>query len=273
MNMIPGCISTYVYVDSNIKKADEVSAPLASSVFYDVIRIKNSVPLFFENHAQRFFNSFVLSGFPYIISRSKLQEAIERFIAHENFTEGNIRIVYYHDAKPSFCIYRIAHVYPSDEQYKQGVSVALMNAVRKDPNIKQELYVRILANETIQQKQVYDVLFVDEQHTIREGSRTNLFFVKGNTLVTARSEDVLCGITRSKVLEICKELDITVLMQKIPVDTISEFDACFLTGTSPKVLPVSQIDSVTYSLENTLMNMLMNAYNETISTYIKNYKS
>jgi len=269
--MIPGCISQYVFVDSKIEDATHVSAPLTNYVFYDVIRIQNGVPLFLEQHTNRFFRSFVLAGFPYVIQKSELREALMMFLAHENLQEGNIRVVYFHDTKPSFCMYQIAHSYPSVHMYINGVSSDFFYAERKDPNIKQELQVRNLANQEIQRKQVFDVVYVDEQQMVREGSRTNVFFVHGAKVVTAPAEDVLCGITRGNTIQVANDLSIEVQERKIPLSEISHFDAAFFTGTSPKILPIARIGEYSFATNNTVVQKLMAAYDQKIKNYIETY--
>ena len=269
--MIPGCISQYVFVDSKVEDASIVSAPLTSQVFYDVIRVKQGVPLFFEQHANRFFHSFVLAGFPYVIQKNELRKAIMTFISCENLLDGNIRIVYYHDAKPSFCIYQIAHSYPSNDMYIHGVSADFLFAERKDPNIKQELQVRNLANQEIQKRQVFDVVYVDEKQMVREGSRTNVFFVQDSKLITAPSEDVLCGITRANTIQVAEELHIDVIERKILLAEIPQFEAAFFTGTSPKILPISCIGTYTFATNNKLVQKLMAAYDKKIEHYIQSY--
>ena len=44
-----------------------------------------------------------------------------------------------------------------------------------------------------------------KNNEITEGSRSNIFFLKDETLVTAPDNAVLNGITRKHILEICRE--------------------------------------------------------------------
>ena len=269
--MIPGCISNYVLVDSQIEEAINVSAPLTTQVFYDVVRIKQGVPLFLEQHANRFFRSFVLAGFPYVIPKNKLRSALMLFLKHEKLHEGNVRIVYYHDATPSFCIYQIAHSYPTADMYRNGVTADFFHAERKNPNIKQELHVRTIANQEIIRKAVFDVVYVDENQMVREGSRTNVFFVHKTSLVTASSESVLCGIARENTIQIAHEMGIDVQQRNIALSEIAQFDAAFFTGTSPKILPIAVLGNYTFAPQNMLVQKCINAYNQKLENYIQTY--
>ena len=54
---------------------------------------------------------------------------------------------------------------------------------------------------------------------------------------------------------------------------ITAYDAVFLTGTSPKVLPVSSIGNQKFETQNQAVQQLMKAYDAKIQSYIKNYKT
>ncbi|WP_443110713.1 aminotransferase class IV [Caloramator sp. mosi_1] len=115
-------------------------------------------------------------------------------------------------------------------------------------------------------------MLVNNFDEITEGSRSNIFFIKGSKLYTAPKEDVLVGITRIKVIEIANKLGFEVVEDKIKVSQISEFEACFLTGTSPKVLPISYIDSYAYNVNNDILRNIMREYDKMINNeplYVK----
>ena len=95
---------------------------------------------------------------------------------------------------------------------------------------------------------------------ITEGSRSNIFFLKGETLVTSPDNVILNGITRKHILEICRENNIKVEFACVKVDEISEFDAVFMTGTSPMVLPFYCIDDKFFNVKHPLIGKLRKLY-------------
>ncbi len=75
-----------------------------------------------------------------------------------------------------------------------------------------------------------------------EGSHTTIFFVKNNTVYThPESRQILSGITREVVLELCRDMDIPVKEEAFPVAGLSEVDEIFLTGTTTQIAPVSSV--------------------------------
>ena len=75
-----------------------------------------------------------------------------------------------------------------------------------------------------------------------EGSHTTIFFVKNDTVYThPEGRQILSGITRKLVLELCRDLDIPVIEKTFPVLGLNEVDEIFLTGTTTQIAPVSSV--------------------------------
>src|SRR5690606_25926497 len=89
------------------------------------------------------------------------------------------------------------------------------------------------------------VLFRDG--LITEGSHTNVFFVKNGKLFThPANHNILNGITRKIVLELCRELDIEVIEKAVAHSEMTEMDEAFLTGTTTQIASLAQLDGHVY---------------------------
>jgi branched-chain amino acid aminotransferase len=106
----------------------------------------------------------------------------------------------------------------------------------------------------------YEALLVNENNLITEGSRTNIFFLKEETLITAPENVILNGITRKHILEICAENKIKVVFACVDADNIKEYEAVFMTGTSPIVLPFCCIDNQIFNVKIQLIERLRKLY-------------
>jgi branched-chain amino acid aminotransferase len=58
-------------------------------------------------------------------------------------------------------------------------------------------------------------------------------------------------------LQLARELLIPVHEKEVSVNELHRFEAAFITGTSPKILPIRQIDGNTFNPENTILRQLM----------------
>ncbi len=166
--------------------------------------------------------------------------------------------------------YFIPHAYPSPRHYRKGVRTITLAEDRPQPEIKNwrpGFRQRIKNLKAL--RDVYEVILINENGFVTEGSQSNVFMVRGGTLVTAPSHEVLPGITRKYVLEICRGQGIPVEERLFNLEEMAGADAVFLTGTSPKVLPVSGIDHLRFSPGNSLVRTIAAHYDELIEDYIK----
>ena len=264
--VVKDCVSKKILKDGSLLDAETVSIPEVAVVIYDVLRVMESVPLFVEDHSARFFKSFDLSQRKRPFAENVFADSIRTFISLYGLKNGNVRCVY--SISPAdetqFLVYEIKHSYPTTEMYENGVVCGTFEGERSNPNVKQEAAVKNNAYKKIAETGVYEVLLVDNDRNVTEGSKSNTFFVKNDTIVTALAQDVLCGITRLQIIELIE--------RKITLSELENFDAAFISGTSPKVLPICQIEGISYQVPNPVVRRLAEAYDKQISEYIQSHK-
>jgi branched-chain amino acid aminotransferase len=110
------------------------------------------------------------------------------------------------------------------------------------------------------QEEAYEAILVNENNLITEGSKSNIFFLSDDTLFTAPDDIILNGITRKHVLAICREHKIKYELKCVNADDISKYEAVFITGTSPMVLPLCCIGEVKFNTKLPLMEELRKLY-------------
>ncbi len=78
---------------------------------------------------------------------------------------------------------------------------------------------------------------------IEESGGANIIFIKGNTLVTPKSNSILPSITRRSLTYVAEHyLGMTVEERTIPFEEISEFEEAGLCGTAAVISPVGLIN-------------------------------
>ena len=169
---------------------------------------------------------------------------------------------------PVCLIYASKSFYPDEKYYKNGVAAAVLGIERPNPNAKisRADYIEKVQNYR-EKKGVFEVLLKNSEGQLTEGSKSNLFFIKGNTVITAPSSMVLEGIMRKYVFETCGILGIPVDDSRpIELNELSHMDGAFITGTSINVLPVSCIEEmVHYDAENPVLRRIMKGFEERIA--------
>lgn len=239
---------------------------------YEVIRIIGGIPVFLEDHLDRLYHSARLTGMGQLPDPVLLTEMIKEYVSTQKLITGNIKLSFsYNDlsTEPKFELNFITHYYPIQKEYTKGVKVGLLYADRPIPQAKvQNSGIRDLANKVIMDNNLFEVLLIDSEGNITEGSRSNVFFIKNEILYSAPTDKILQGITRIKVLQLCENAGIRVIETAIPANTLVQYEAAFLTGTSSKVLPISSIDQVVYKTDLALLIKLQHLYDQLIENYL-----
>ena len=242
---------------------------------YEVLRIIRGNPIFFNDHMERLATSVKLQKKKFLADVPTLRKDIISLARSDKKRETNLKIVFnYKNDETNYLVYFIESSYPSESQYKNGVKGILFFAERKDPESK---VINHKLRSTIYHKLIlesgYEAILVNENNLITEGSRSNIFFLKGEALTTAPDNVILNGITRKHILEICIENNIRVEFACVKADEIKEYDAVFITGTSPMVLPFCCIDNNFFNVNIPLIERLRKLYLEKAEASVSMFRS
>ena len=242
------------------------------SYIYEVFRVSQRVPLVIEDHLERFFTTAKLSGVETDTDRDQMRESIHNVISNNPPGDGNMKLALYYDSNVNrqLFIYFTPHQYPSPEQYKEGVDVELYMEERENPNAKvMHVAKRRSANQTKDKHEVYELLLVDRKGFITEGSRSNVFFLKGDQLITPPADTVLEGITRKQIVHLCDLHDISWSEVHVHQSELPGFDALFISGTSRRVLPVKKVNDAIFNTSHPIIQKLQVLFENMVADYIK----
>lgn len=87
---------------------------------------------------------------------------------------------------------------------------------------------------------VEEVLLVEDDGSVMEGTQTNFFAAVNGTLYTA-GEGVLAGTIRNMVLDCCEKNSIPVKLTSPNINDVDAWEGAFITSTSRLVMPVNQV--------------------------------
>jgi branched-chain amino acid aminotransferase len=101
----------------------------------------------------------------------------------------------------------------------------------------------ILATEAAKRVGADEALILDVRGQVVEGTTSNVFLVRGGTLVTPPDEaGLLAGITRAKVLGLARGLGIGVELRTFAPSELGSADEVFITSSIRELVPVISAD-------------------------------
>jgi len=120
----------------------------------------------------------------------------------------------------------------------------------------------ILASSEAKFKGFDEALLLDSDGFLAEGPGSNLFFEKNGKLHTPKKGNILPGITRATVFELCQKLNIPLVEDNYKSENLRNADSAFLCGTAAEIIGINSLDNKIFTLnwENSLGKKLQTAY-------------
>ncbi|MFN3940166.1 MAG: aminotransferase class IV [Chitinophagales bacterium] len=87
-----------------------------------------------------------------------------------------------------------------------------------------------------------DALMLDNSGFVAETNACNIFIIRNSKLLTPSADACLPGITRSMVIQIAKEANITCIEKNISLTEVYTADEVFITGTMGGLVRVTEVD-------------------------------
>lgn len=228
---------------------------------YEVIRLSGGKPQFLTEHYERLEKSLASMGIPVPFTCDVLETYIAGLVSEIGLEDHNIKVEV--DVGGHSIMYLNPTHYPSEKLYETGVRTGLFMGERKNPNIKMmDHELRDATDKAIRAGSLYEVLLVNRDGRITEGSRSNVFFIRDGEVYTAPSDEVLLGVTRTMIIRIIEKAGIPIHYCSVKKEGLKSFDAAFISGTSPKVLPIASIDDITYDVNEPVLRYIMEQYNK-----------
>ena len=148
------------------------------------------------------------------------------------------------------CNYPWGKYLGSDDE--QGVDICVSSWTRIAPNTLPAMAksgANYMNSQLIKMEAILngyvEGIALDVNGYVSEGSGENVFVVRNGTLQTAPlGNSVLPGITRDSVLQIARELGISIIEQGIPRELLYIADEVFFTGTAAEITPVRSVDKI-----------------------------
>ncbi|MEI3606575.1 D-amino-acid transaminase [Pseudogracilibacillus sp. SE30717A] len=223
---------------------------------YEVIRVFNGVLFAAEEHLERLFKSAKKVNIDIPYSKDKIINLVntlvelndvETGIVYFQITRGSaIRTHEFPTSKtePVFTAFT-ANVEVPEKELEKGVEVITTEDVRwLRCEIKSlNLLPNVLAKQEAAEKNCYEAIFHRDE-IVTEASSSNVFIVKNGVVITHPvTSQILNGITRQVVLNLCEENSIRFTKKKYSVLDLMTADEVFITSTTADVMPVIKIDN------------------------------
>lgn len=244
------------YVDGQFYEANDAKIPVTDLAIvrgygiFDFLRTYNGQPFMLPSHLQRLQHSAKVLEIPLRWSESELTDIIHQALSRSSHEEANIRIIVtggdsstflVPDDEPRLIVMITAVSTYAEHYYHTGAKIITEPSERYLPEAKSLNYLSaIRAIRRAKKADAVEALYISTNGNVLEGTTTNVFAIKGNTLITPE-DYILQGVTRKVVLEIAQE-HYTIEVRELSLEELLQADELFITSSTKEVMPIVQVD-------------------------------
>jgi|TARA_B100001540_G_scaffold317791_1_gene352973 branched-chain amino acid aminotransferase len=248
---------------------------------WESFRLHKGNLVFIDEHIQRLYHGADTISMDIGKSREEMLSEIHRVVdANEMFDDVHVRLIVSRGLKPT--PYQAPWVISSSPtiviipEYKKanvdrardGINLVSVSTIRGGQNI-QDPRINSLSKHNciaacIEAAELGgdEGLMLDPNGNVSTCNSTHFFIVRGGEVWTSTGEFCLDGITRRKVLDLCKKNDIPAFERDFSLSDVRSADEAFVTGTFAGLTPVVSFDgkAVGGGIRGPLCERLQNLY-------------
>ena len=249
------------YLNGEFLPIDKALVPIVDRGYhfgdavYEFIASYNGRLFYLEEHRDRLDRSLKGLSFP-PVSRETILKAVLTLFEKAEIQRAGIYIQVSRGVSPR------NHAFPDDVHPQ--IVMTIREVEEKPPELRKngaaaitvedfrwgrcdlktvQLLPNVLAKQKALTAGVFDAVFVSSEGVVREATSSNICIVADGTVIThPLTPQILPGITRMVVIDLCREVDIPVSERFFKTDALYGAEEAFLTGTVTEVLPIVTID-------------------------------
>jgi len=256
-----------IYVNGDIVPRADAKVSVYDSGFmlgdgmWEGMRLYNGKWSFFDEHMDRLFNSCKAVSLDIGMTREEIADALARTAAANDMHDDvhcRLMVTRGTKAKPfqhpqlsrtgPTVVIIMEHSKPAASLQKRGIRLASVPQVRGLPHSQDAKFNShsklncVIACLQAEAAGADEGLMLDPYGFVSTTNACNFFIVRKGEVWTSTGDYCMNGVTRSKVIQLCRENGIPVFEKNFSLYEAYSADEAFLTGTFGAQTPVAEID-------------------------------
>ena len=237
------------------------SGYLVGDGVWEGVRLHDGVFVFLDEHLDRLFQGAKMTGMTLPMDRAGFTAALYETVARNNMHDGvHVRLMVTRGIKktpsqdprlvisPPNVVIIAEHKLADPATADRGVKLFTATIRRGSPDyLDPRLNCHSKLHEVIALVQALeagadDALMLDIHGFVATCNATNFFVVRKGEVWTSTGQYCMNGITRGKVISLCRQQDIPVYEKNFSLVDVYDADEAFVTGTFGGLTPVINVD-------------------------------
>ena len=253
-----------IYINGSFYNRDDAKISVFDSGYllgdgiWEGIRLVKNEWMFLDEHLERLFEGCKALDIELDLSCDQIKDAIfktQKINNMEDSAHARLMITRGNKVKPfqqpslsDGINFVIIMEHSDSENIKQGLNLVTVPQVRglpmsQDPKLNSHSKLNcILACIQANKAGGDEALMLDPYGFVNTTNSCNFFIVKNNEVWTSSGDYCMNGITRLKVIELCKNNNISVFQKNFTLVDVYSSQEAFVTGTLGSLTQVKEID-------------------------------
>jgi len=245
----------FAFINGEFVPFQQSALPLSDLIIqrgygiFDFFLVRDRIPPFISFHLDRFIHSAAVLGLDLSYTKEELSDLVQHLIEKNNIQHSSIKIMLSGGLSAddftlvpensTLIIINKPFEIRLPEAWKDGAALLTCKYQREMPEAKTINYLRSVSlSQKLAESNAAELLYLD-RNWVRECSRSNVYMVKGNCIITPKSK-ILQGVTRRRILN---TNGFEVVEADFKFKDLLAADEVFITSTTKGVLPIVSIDS------------------------------
>ena len=256
-----------IYINGSFYNREDAKISVFDSGFllgdgiWEGIRLVNNTWMFLDTHLDRLFEGCKAIDLDMHLSKDEIKGAIIETQERNNMTDSahaRLMITRGNKIKPfqqpslsDGINFVIIMEHSEEDPIKKGISLVTVPQVRglpmsQDPKLNSHSKLNcILACIQANKAGGDEALMLDPYGFVNTTNSCNFFIIKNNEVWTSTGDYCMNGITRLKIIELCKNNNISVFEKNFSLVDVYSAQEAFITGTLGSLTQVLTIDGRT----------------------------
>ena len=268
----PRNANVWISINGELHRRPEAKVSVLDAGFllgdgvWEAFRLHHGKLVFLDDHLDRLWHAAEVIALELPLSRSELTERIEEVVeANKMWDEVHIRLIITRGLKPTpyqapwvissppTVVIIPEHKKANPERAVLGIRLVTVDVIRGPQNAQDPRINSLSKHNCIAgcidaaRKGGEEGLMLDPNGNVATCNSTHFFVVRGGEVWTSTGEFCLDGITRRKVLDVCRTAGIPAHERDFSLDDVRTADEAFVTGTFAGVTPVVEFDGTPMS--------------------------
>jgi branched-chain amino acid aminotransferase len=272
------------YLDGQFLPIDDLNIPpddlglQRGYGIFDFLRLMGKVPLYMEDHLDRFYRSAERMHLSVPVDRGGLRNIILRLADENNLTVSGMRFLLtggsaadgYTISSPRLMVMHQPLTAPPVVWPDTGYRLCTHAFLRQMPEVKTIDYLMAIWLQPWLKDQGGDDILYHHDGLVSECPRANFFIVSQADTIVTPVRNMLHGVTRRQVLQVAQSMGLKVEERDLPLTEVMQAKEAFISSSTKRIIPVSRIDDHQFpssNLTRSLWEAVMRHENAFISSH------